>query len=109
MKHTPGPWNVRRMIPESSEYLRCIKTPDFEHIAHVCDLEGASDEALANAALIAAAPDLLAALSRLLESDLLRLQSGVESGPRIHRDIDEARAAIAKACPQGQDNLDTEK
>lgn len=54
--HTPGPWVVLR-DPQHGGPLVC--TEDIA-IADVMELEGGTDEA--NAHLIAAAPDLLAAL-----------------------------------------------
>lgn len=47
--------------------------------------------------LIAAAPELLAALELCLKNSEFRRASGVESGPMIEREIEVARAAINKA------------
>ena len=80
-KHTPGPWeiNERYIIARSKRGLRTI-----------CQWSSYSDEP--NARLIAAAPDLLAALRAMVDAwDM----SGEEGQ---HRRIwDDARAAIAKA------------
>lgn len=92
MPHTPGPWQVNRSDP-----------------LHVCDADGESRgcspiafvqvgndgrwTAKANARLIAAAPDLLAALQELLADKYL-------SDP-INRDrMANARAAIRAATGQ---------
>ncbi len=59
--HTPGPWAAGRAIPEDNVVSRIVRAGD-DHIAVVMDLEDAAQEAADNARLIAAAPDLLAAL-----------------------------------------------
>ncbi len=67
-----------------------------------------------DAALIAAAPDLLAALSYLLEryDSLPPDDPAVLNVPRAHIHMrnaaEQARAALLKACPQGQELPDTE-
>ena len=52
-KHTPGPWNIRA---ERYRYIH-VSAP-LGGIAHLDTIDG---EGMANARLIAAAPDLLAA------------------------------------------------
>jgi hypothetical protein len=101
-KHTPGPWRV-------SEHCTTIIKRDFrligddsgELIASSHGMDGSgffvgNDEAQANAHLIAASPDLLAALKALVQQ--------VERGDFDHIGADHpdsavgaARAAIAKA------------
>lgn len=85
-KHTAGPWNVGEEGDVYAEQSACIAT--------VCGAPEGITEAGANARLIAAVPELLAALGQLLDRldfhgniDLVR-----EEGP-----IDDARQAIAKA------------
>lgn len=91
MSHTPGPWfNI------DDSFIRArFPHQNGEHVATVWS-HGAAQTA-ANARLIAAAPDLLAALRLCLRNSELRRASGVESGPMIEREIEVARAAIAKA------------
>jgi hypothetical protein len=88
MKHTPGPWFSRYddngfyEIGSEAVSLRMA----FTHG------EGETDEA--NARLIAAAPDLLAALKAIM----FRMQTDLEAGHGwavVERDL--ARSAIAKA------------
>lgn len=76
--HTPGPWASKKIFTGSYH----IQAGE-QVVAHA----GYEDRAEANARLIAAAPDLLAALQGLLDgfSDYV--------GPNINA----ARAAIAKA------------
>jgi hypothetical protein len=98
-KHTPGPWEVtdlrhsivvRTESPNKTKYgaSRYAAIGGFDR----SDPDQLS-EALANARLIAAAPDLLEALSRLIE---------IEDGPGMavigwEGAMERAYAAIAKA------------
>ena len=89
-KHTQGPWIVSQCIPESSEYARIVKNAEGEHIAHIVDFDfDYLPEVRANAHLIAAAPELLAALEGMLNA--------TRTGKSIDIIADIARAAIAKA------------
>lgn len=95
MSHTPGPWRA-----ENDDPTFLILGEDRVYIAEV-GLPGVEMES--NARLIAAAPDLLAALERCLaaEDSYFGMKSYVvDQGPYI-REIDladeQARAAIAKA------------
>lgn len=83
VKHTPGPWETAdefgpsatgRLVQKTGGNLICACTGYFGR-----------DETLANARLIAAAPDLFAALK------------AVASDECVHGAFDMARAAIAKA------------
>jgi hypothetical protein len=62
--HTLGPWIFERAIPADDTVSRIVRAGD-DHIAVVMDLTGAAQEAVDNARLIAAAPQLLRALQRL--------------------------------------------
>ena len=66
--HTPGPWTFGRAIPADDTVARIVRAGD-DHIAVVMDLDGAAQEAVDNARLIAAAPQLLRALQRLTRPD----------------------------------------
>lgn len=68
-KHTPGPWHdVMPLYPEGTSAHKVITGgPDgLPHIAYIPKngYAATADEALANARLIAAAPDLLTAASK---------------------------------------------
>lgn len=79
-KHTPGPWEVQNMTVFNSG---CMFVANCDGLGDVDRMEISR----ANARLIAAAPDLLAALKVLVDN------GGI--GPeQMFRD---ARAAIAKA------------
>lgn len=81
-QHTPGPWKADKWATGWT-----VSAPDSHY--SVCHLEGCNN-ADANARLIAAAPELLAAckmvVERVLESDQVTLE-----------ELDQVKAAIAKA------------
>lgn len=80
MTHTPGPWIWGRTL--DGEGLGVWATPESYHVLD----RSAPIDAEANARLIAAAPDLLAALQHLMRYDF-----GDSDGAK------EAQAAIEKA------------
>lgn len=94
MSHTPGPWQASRPLYKSR--YRAI-TPVFngQTIAYVH--HSLSMSTVANANLIAAAPDLLAALERIAEVTDNEVAQGV---PVANAMRETARAAIAKARGQ---------
>ena len=79
-KHTPGPW--KKQVIAGRFYYKIYT--DTEHIAETDKTE--------NAQLIAAAPELLAALERVLECHRLKISLDTNAGA-----VEQARAAIAKA------------
>lgn len=110
-KHTPGPWhlfNLNVMANLSREEVRRLFDNNSEHLDHNsivadvterkkplkiagCDWRGdAKTEALANARLIAAAPELLEALERLLSCTR-------DDDDSLAAAQDQAMDAIAKA------------
>jgi Ser/Thr protein kinase RdoA (MazF antagonist) len=85
-KHTPGPWS------NDGDYIRAAagnNRPDLVRIAEVF-AGWTQEQTNANARLIAAAPELLAALQEILAAQSLRALRRTTT-ERI------ARAAIAKA------------
>src|SRR4051812_13043639 len=101
-KHTPGPWSFREcdsvvMIEAGSDSIAATNSKTY--------WQRFDDADVANARLIAAAPDLLAALKsaeRWLGGILSETEDGVEAEVRnVHsaawNAIDSMRAAIAKA------------
>ena len=81
MSHTPGPWEAMPM-PQGSSGMRIFA--GNQYLAFVGDTDHISPSE-ANAALIAAAPDMLDALEYWMDVG------------DDHKAIDKARAAIAKA------------
>lgn len=90
-KHTPGPWVVNPI------QLNQIATPDARlEIARATVLRD-QHETIANARLIAAAPELLEALKAIVKS----LADQDDEGLIEHaQQMIDARAAIAKATNQ---------
>jgi hypothetical protein len=89
--HTPGPWTSGRAIPADDTVARIVRAGD-DHIAVVMDLDGAAQEAVDNARLIAAAPDLLDALKRVMR----HVPAGA-GGASLGDDMYRARLAITRA------------
>lgn len=94
-KHTPGPWRVEIEdgIPviwaHPNSYDIAIVAVDWEPVRHQGPEDIDNGTKAANARLIAAAPDLLAALEMLLNE--------TNAGTWDCLPADKARAAIAKA------------
>jgi hypothetical protein len=88
-KHTPGPWTANEEF-DDGESLGIAITGRLGQVVRVFDV---GQEGFANAALIAAAPDLLSVLR-----EAFRAFSHDDDGP-VWADstIAKARAAIAKA------------
>lgn len=92
VKHTPGPWHVGVRQPNSDKF---VYGADGEEVANCDRLTNFPDVNLANARLVAAAPDLLEALEAC--ESLLSAKAGKD--PRVWRSVPMtlARSAIAKA------------
>jgi hypothetical protein len=99
-EHTPGPW-VARVFPtaaggrNSTWILDAIPDQDGKVIANaICQTAASNDDQAANARLIAAAPDLLAACRAFLaQLDYLRDLWGDEGVTRTI--ADKARHALS--------------
>jgi len=95
MSHTPGPWKVvasGQIGRASAEFYIWSsygdqRSPSVAHIKH-----STKQPTLANARLIASAPDLLAALEAMLDECY-----DTERNDAIRLAVRKARAAIAKA------------
>lgn len=91
-QHTPGPWTAK---PHGNHCF--LMSENAQGFYCVCDVDTATEQGRANARLIAAAPDLLEALTELV-TRRERASAKVGGSPdgsdnRYAR----ARAAIAKA------------
>ena len=106
-KHTPGPWEyVKTTVQETGQRERInrivIGTPRNKNGGRFVAAEiigpwcGEEERHEADARLISAAPDLLAALEKTLK---IVIRCGTETGPgdTTALAIESARAAIAKA------------
>lgn len=100
-KHTPGPWEISESshVEGAGEYKR-IQQPNFggDIVGLVCishklnsDLNASG---YANAALIAAAPELLESLQKMLTVTIVRVDDLTVEQVEVWT---KARAAIAKA------------
>jgi hypothetical protein len=93
MGHTPGPWTLHGWADNDYEITAALDT--------VCNVPGFDDDTVdadraeANARLIAAAPELLAALREIADECNRRLRKGEDSGDRLTLQL--CKAAIAKA------------
>jgi hypothetical protein len=95
MAYTPGPW---RAIAGWPSHIWHVLLADRETEIIVARGDGDSmsnEEVAANARLVAAAPDLLAALKEVAEGCEYRLRKGEDSGDRHTLGL--CRTAIAKA------------
>ena len=92
MAHTPGPWSINGWDIVQQD---CDST--FPPLATVCNgNRSLTLEAIdANARLMAAAPELLAALIEVADGCKYRLRKGEDAGDRATLRL--CRAAIAKA------------
>lgn len=101
-QHTPGPWRWDEswgaIVVDRPDMQRLI-CPMWTGCDRACMGRDVVDEDLANARLIAAAPDLLEALKSCLP-DLAHYVS--KHGPGPDKRLDAARAAIAKAEGRGE-------
>ena len=98
-KHTPGPWWVS-VPPSACLTTRFIEARDGTHICKVGHRDftsGSQESDLANAYLIAAAPELLEALECLLARCKGLDLSATHDGLTNCNAKAQARAAIAKA------------
>ena len=86
MKHTPGPWQAKNEY-EPLTIIGNIDGPDegWMRYTDICEVAD-GEEALANARVMIAAPELLEALKGV-----------VRVADRATQEFDAARAAIAKA------------
>lgn len=99
--HTPGPWTAIRDYGNETTHPLLIVESEFGQITHVvsenCDID---EQVIADAELIAAAPDLLEAIELLLAQDETMIvtakhgENDLENRLKIQH---QARLAIRKA------------
>ena len=97
--HTPGPWHVTEGIDRfyNGEWIRAgnMRTGDLVAVCNDFNQHNRDAEREANARLIAAAPDLLQALTDLLEAT--NYHAKVELTHKLAGARERAQSAIAKA------------
>lgn len=92
--HTPGPWSIEwNHQSNTPDFIRVFVDGEMQDIVEMSG-EGKDLETLANAHLIASAPDLLSAL-RFLLADYIAIEGERLTGSSVPADM--ARAAILKA------------
>ncbi len=96
-KHTPGPWQRSGVRQPSPEYRGHPVGPDGDPVVIVPYSDEHHAECLANANLIAAAPDMLEALREVVAAMPSMGGLGGLSAFNLCRAADLAKAAIAKA------------
>jgi hypothetical protein len=95
MAYTPGPWFTEDAQP--GDLFRYVMCGEGDTLAHLCRTSiNGNQNAEADARLIAAAPELLAALKVALR-DLEMISDTGDWGTELDPAIFQAREAIAKA------------
>jgi hypothetical protein len=93
MKHTPGTWVSELVGDSGGEHPEYV----YEVLAAGGHFRVAEHLTEADARLIAAAPELLDALKRLVDKDLAYFDGSVMNHCISMRDVDLAREAIQRA------------
>lgn len=96
MLHADGPWQVAPYRDHPNGPIYILDSTGKTAVAQV--ISGRIDgTGMANAHLIAAAPDLLDALQSLVDMDV-----AFQRGPKVDNAVENARAAISKAIGENQ-------
>ena len=99
--HTPGPWKFgKELTARSGEWLVSFDAGSKGRGIAIAETRAGSGNEEANARLIAAAPDLLAACKSMIEWDDREKDHAVDFSARMslcEAAFNAARAAIAKA------------
>ena len=115
LKHAPAPWHVDHQVRSTNVGTQFIQVVDKDDV-EVSDIYLYKDTAQANARLIAAAPELLDALSALvavMHATYDKLDEYVASGDHVNRNplankqvqdiADMATDALTKAVGENQE------
>jgi hypothetical protein len=90
-QHTPGPWQVKTYAYRSHIVADVREEGGIENWEGVASIDESDGQGTANASLIAAAPELLAALNAMLT------HMGMDEDSWNRPTFEQARAAVAKA------------
>jgi hypothetical protein len=94
-KHTPGPWHIEEITPSDFHDCYILGAPNGVYDDIIATVQCTDlPQCMADARLIAAAPDLLAALQDIVQA------SDANNGDSLMNAIQAAEAAIAKATGQ---------
>jgi hypothetical protein len=96
-KHTPGPWHLRPEIVTQDFWNGDLKRIVSEQGTSVGLVDTRDDYDKANAALIAAAPEMLEALEYLVKEVTVLPGTGRKDGNIGHRHMNKILDAIKKA------------
>ena len=106
-KHTPGPWHISTLettphtIHHGGGQLASVTLPPYPNERNKLTWHGHTlAESEANARLIAAAPELLAALEKMCDVVAAASFKGFSPTEKDGNDYNDARSAIAKAKGQ---------
>jgi len=91
-KYTPGPWRAVAPKGRPSDYTSIVDGPDGIMVLFAGSPSRTDEEIVANAALAAAAPDLVEALRRV--NHTLTIHGKVDADTDLHAFL---RAALSKA------------
>lgn len=101
-KHTKGPWKAGR--PDMGTYVggvlsKWIYSADDQYVAVASGkIKGSWDEVMANAHLIAAAPEMLEALEEIISIiKIIDLQESLGIAKKAWAELQSCEAAIKKA------------
>lgn len=92
-KHTPGPWRIAKPSYGWDHFAAIVTERGLIGTAHIAALSRTHDETAANAALMAAAPELRDALRDLVASL-------ADTGRHNSLEMAAARKALAKATAE---------
>ncbi len=101
--HTPGPWVIQTAKTGDTHSMIRAALPGYSGTRKIAEVTDIGSPADANAHLIAAAPELLAALREMLAVHDDNVEQGrvrFAKGSFVHRAAKKARAAIAKATAE---------
>lgn len=97
MQHTPAPWKIDNQNITTEDYMIIANLPRQIHDRGTIAGENECQEKIANAKLIAAAPELLEALESIISDVGVHIPVAQIEGTPEYKRYTLARAAIKKA------------
>jgi hypothetical protein len=96
-KHTPGPWEFYADLPSTDPNWNIVTNASRMRVLANVHIEPGNETDLANAGLIASAPELLEAVNAFLKYDQSSHDDGVELMSAYGKALELALAAVSKA------------